>query len=207
MKKYVKHLKKENNLTWFNSYISREKREKLHRHKASVIWFTGFSASGKSCIAHQLEKQLYKMGCSTYVFDGDNVRHGLCGDLGFSADDRSENIRRIGEMVKLFIDAGIIAITAFISPYKKDRESVRKIVGKNRFIECYVKCRIEVCASRDKKGIYQKAQQGLIENFTGITAPYEPPDNPSLVIDSEHIQPIEAAEKLIEILREKKIII
>jgi len=146
------------------------------------------------------------MGSSTYVFDGDNVRHGLCRDLGFSAEDRSENIRRIGEMVKLFIDAGIIAITAFISPYRKDRDNIRDLVGKDEFIEIYVQCPVEVCADRDPKGIYQKAKQGIIKNFTGISAPYEPPENPSLVIDTIRLTPLEAAEKVIEILRDKKMI-
>jgi adenylylsulfate kinase len=197
---------KKDNITWFNGYVSREDREKLHQHKGAVIWFTGLSASGKSTIAHHLEKALHEMGFSTYVFDGDNVRHGLCRDLGFSAEARSENIRRIGEMVKLFIDAGIIAITAFISPYRKDRENIRDLVGKDEFIEIYVQCPVEVCADRDPKGIYQKAKQGIIKNFTGISAPYEPPETPSLVIDTIHLTPLEAAEKVIEILRDKKMI-
>lgn len=197
---------KKDNITWFNGYVSREDREKLHQHKGAVIWFTGLSASGKSTIAHHLEKALHEMGSSTYVFDGDNVRHGLCRDLGFSAEDRSENIRRIGEMVKLFIDAGIIAITAFISPYRKDRDNIRDLVGKDEFIEIYVQCPVEVCADRDPKGIYQKAKQGIIKNFTGISAPYEPPENPSLVIDTIRLTPLEAAEKVIEILRDKEMI-
>ena len=164
-------LARKNNVIWFNGLVSREDREKLHGHKGAVIWLTGLSASGKSTIAHHLEKILYEKNCSTYVFDGDNVRHGLCGDLSFSAEDRSENIRRIGEMVRLFIDAGIIAITAFISPYRKDRERIRHLVEKERFFEIYVECPIEECARRDPKGIYQKAQQGLIKNFTGIPRP------------------------------------
>jgi adenylylsulfate kinase len=174
-----------NNCTWYKGCVSREDREKLHSHKGAVIWFTGLSASGKSTIAHLLEKKLHDAGCSTYVFDGDNVRHGLCKDLGFSENDRRENIRRIGEMVKLFLDAGIIAITAFISPYRKDREMIREMVGNGRFIECYVKCPVEVCIERDPKGIYQKAKQGMIKNFTGISAPYEPPEYPEVVIESD----------------------
>ena len=153
-----KNTAKENNVTWFNGYLSREDREKLHGHKGAVIWFTGLSASGKSTIARHLEKRLYGMGCSTYVFDGDNVRHGLCGDLGFSPNDRAENIRRIAEMANLYVDAGIIAITAFISPYRKDRETVRELVGEDRYIEIYVECPVDVCATRDQKGIYEKAK-------------------------------------------------
>jgi adenylylsulfate kinase len=195
-----------NNVTWFNGYVTKEDREQLHGHKGAAIWFTGLSASGKSTIAHHLEKLLYDMNCSTYVFDGDNVRHGLCGDLSFSADDRAENIRRIGEMVKLFLDAGIIAITAFISPYQKDRRKIRDLVGKDRFFEIHVDCPIEVCAERDQKGIYAKAKAGIIKNFTGISAPYEPPKNPTLVIKSDSTEAIEAAKKVLTILRDKKIL-
>jgi adenylylsulfate kinase len=199
-------LARKNNITWFNGYVTREDREKLRCHKGAVIWFTGLSASGKSTIAHHLEKLLYEMGCSTYTFDGDNVRHGLCGDLGFSPEDRSENIRRIGEMVALFVDAGIITITAFISPYRKDRERIRDLVGKDRFFEIYVQCPIDVCANRDQKGIYAKAKAGTIREFTGISAPYESPTNPSLVIDSARLKPVEAAKQLLPILREKNML-
>jgi adenylylsulfate kinase len=199
-------LARKNNITWFNGYVTREDREKLRCHKGAVIWFTGLSASGKSTIAHHLEKLVYEMGCSTYTFDGDNVRHGLCGDLGFSPEDRSENIRRIGEMVALFVDAGIITITAFISPYRKDRERIRDLVGKDRFFEIYVQCPIDVCANRDQKGIYAKAKAGTIREFTGISAPYESPTNPSLVIDSARLKPVEAAKQLLPILREKNML-
>ncbi len=198
---------KDQNITWFIGYVSCEDREKLHGHKGAVIWFTGLSASGKSTVAHYLEKHLYDMGCSTYVFDGDNVRHGLCGDLGFSPEDRSENIRRIGEMAKLFVDAGIIAITAFISPYKADREMVREVVGKKQFMEIYIECPIEVCAARDPKGIYQKAKQGIIQNFTGISAPYEVPESPDLVIHSDKEGAIAAAKRIIRLMEQQKIII
>ena len=197
---------KKNNITWFEGYISRENREKLHGHKGAVIWFTGLSASGKSTIAHHLEKMLFDMDCSTYVFDGDNVRHGLCSDLGFSEEHRTENIRRIGEMVKLFIDAGIIAITAFISPFRKDREKVRDLVGREKFIEVYVKCPLHVCATRDLKGIYKRAEQGIIQNFTGISAPYEPPENPDLVIQSDEIEATIAANQVVDLIRRYKII-
>jgi len=197
---------KENNIKWFNGFVSMEDREILHGHKGAAIWFTGLSASGKSTIAHHLEKQLHKMGHSTYVFDGDNVRHGLCGDLGFSEKDRSENIRRIGEMTRLFIEAGIIAVTAFISPYKKDRELVRKLAGKDHFIEIYVKCPIAVCESRDPKGIYQKAKRGDIKNFTGVSAPYEPPENPDLTIESNKEDVNSSVKKVIQLMEKRKII-
>ena len=197
---------KTNNITWFNGLVSKEDRETLHGHKGAVIWFTGLSASGKSTIAHQLEKLLFNVNCSTYSFDGDNVRHGLCSDLGFSADDRAENIRRIGEMARLFVDAGIIAITAFISPYRKDRDKIRDLVGKSRFYEIYVDCPIEVCAARDKKGIYKKAKAGIIKNFTGISAPYEAPENPDMVIHSDKTDAKAAAEQVLILLRENRII-
>ena len=195
------------NVTWFKGLVSRQDREKLHNHKGAVIWFTGLSASGKSTIAHHLEKELYNMGCSTYVFDGDNVRHGLCRDLSFSPADRSENLRRIGEMARLFVDAGIIAVTAFISPYRKDRQMVRELVGKDLFAEVYIECPTEVCAARDPKGLYKKAQEGIIKDFTGISAPYEPPESPSLLIRSDRLKPFEASRQVLKILRDKKIIL
>jgi adenylylsulfate kinase len=195
-----------NNVTWFDGYITRAERETLHGHKGAVVWFTGLSASGKSTIAHYLEKMLHRRGCSTYSFDGDNVRHGLCRDLGFSPGDRKENIRRIGEMVRLFVEGGIIAITAFISPYKADREMVRKLVGEERFFEVYVECPVDICALRDPKGLYQRARAGLIKEFTGISAPYEVPDNPSLVIRSDVITPVEAAEEILDLLGHARII-
>jgi adenylylsulfate kinase len=194
------------NVTWFDGYLTRDEREGLHGHKGSVVWFTGLSASGKSTIAHYLEKMLYGKKCSTYSFDGDNVRHGLCRDLGFSPEDRKENIRRIGEMIRLFVDAGIIAITAFISPYRADREVVRKLVGEDRFFEIYVECPVEVCAKRDPKGLYQRAMAGVIKEFTGVSAPYEAPENPALVIHSDAVTPVEAAEEVIGILNRSGIV-
>jgi adenylylsulfate kinase len=146
------------------------------------------------------------MKASTYVFDGNNVRHGLCSDLGFSARDRAENIRRIGEMTKLFVDSGIVAITAFISPYQKDRDRIRKLVGKDRFFEIYVNCPMDICAERDQKGIYAKAKAGIIKHFTGISAPYEAPVNPALTISSNFTKPNEAARQVLDILRDKQII-
>lgn len=191
---------KKNNVTWFNGYVSREDREKAHDHKGAVIWFTGLSASGKSTIAHIVEKQLHERGCSTYVLDGDNVRHGLCADLTFCQEDRAENIRRIGEMVRLFVDAGIIVLTAFISPYRQDRQQVRSLLSDGQFLEIHVDCPPEVCATRDQKGIYQKAQAGIIKEFTGISAPYEPPENPELVIQSHEEDAKAAAKKVVELI-------
>jgi adenylylsulfate kinase len=198
---------KKNNLTWFNGFVTQEDREQLHGHKGAVVWFTGLSPSGKSTIAHHLEKILYEMGCSTYVFDGDNVRHGLCSDLGFSPHDRAENLRRIGEMTKLFVDAGILAITAFISPYRKDRDRIRDLVGKDRFFEIHVSCPLDICAERDQKGIYARARAGIIKDFTGVSAPYEEPTQPLLTVHSDLIKPPKAAMEVLEILRKAKIIL
>ena len=191
---------KKNNVTWFNGYVNRGDREKAHGHKGAVIWFTGLSASGKSTIAHIVEKQLHERGCSTYVLDGDNVRHGLCADLTFCQEDRAENIRRIGEMVRLFVDAGIIVLTAFISPYRQDRQQVRSLLSDGQFLEIHVDCPPEICATRDQKGIYQKAQAGIIKEFTGISAPYEPPENPELVIQSHEEDAKAAAKKVVELI-------
>ncbi len=183
-----------------------EDRERLHGHRGAVVWFTGLSASGKSSCAHRLEKILFDRGCSTYVFDGDNVRMGLCKDLGFSERDRRENIRRIGEMVRLFVDAGIIALASFISPYRTDRLWVRSLVGEDRFVEVFMDCPVEVCASRDKKGIYEKARKGIIKEFTGISAPYEPPEAPDLIIHSDRETAEEAALRIAGYLSERAII-
>jgi adenylylsulfate kinase len=188
-------------VTLHRSLVSRTDREILHGHKGAALWFTGLSASGKSTISHMLEKRLYTMGCSTYVFDGDNVRHGLCGDLGFSERDRTENIRRIGEMVHLFVDAGIISLIAFISPFRKDREKVRAIVGNDRFIEIFVDCPIEVCIERDPKGIYARALRGEIKEFTGISSPYETPENPDIVIHSDRERFEDVVERLVTFLK------
>jgi adenylylsulfate kinase len=197
---------KKNNDTWFNGYCSREDREKAHGHKGAVIWFTGLSASGKSTIAYIVEKQLHERGCSTYVLDGDNVRHGLCSDLTFCPEDRGENIRRIGEMVRLFVDAGIIVLTAFISPYRQDRQQVRSLLSDGQFLEIHVDCPPEVCATRDQKGIYQKAQAGIIKEFTGISAPYEPPENPELVIQSDEEDAKVAAVKVVELIEKSGVV-
>ncbi|MFH1983017.1 MAG: adenylyl-sulfate kinase [Pseudomonadota bacterium] len=192
-----------NNIYWHNGEVSRELREKLHGHKGILLWFTGLSSSGKSTIAHAVEGLLHKMRCSTYVFDGDNVRHGLCSDLGFSEKDRRENIRRIGEMCHLFIDAGIIAISAFISPYRSDRARIRDLVGSDRFTEIHVDCPVEICAQRDPKGNYKKAMAGIIHNYTGVSAPYEAPETPDLRIESHRVSIDDAAQSVIRLLKER----
>jgi len=195
-----------NNLTWDGRYITREQRQKLHGHKGVAIWFTGLSASGKSTIAHLVEKELYRRGCSTYSLDGDNVRHGLCADLKFSTKDRKENIRRIGEMVKLFVDAGIIVLTAFISPFKKDRERIKSLLGKANVMEVYMNCPVEICANRDEKGIYAQAKAGKIKEFTGISSPYEAPENPDLMIRSDRVSAKEAAKEVVSTIEGRNII-
>lgn len=169
---------------WHDATIRREHRHRQNGHGSAILWFTGLSGAGKSTLAHAVEERLHHLGCRTYVLDGDNVRHGLCGDLGFTADDRRENIRRIGEVAKLMIDAGTIALTAFISPFRADRERVRGMVMHGEFIEIHCMCDIEVCESRDVKGLYKKARAGEIKEFTGISSPYEIPSKPELVVDT-----------------------
>ncbi len=173
-----------NNVVWHHATVTRARREEQNGHRGAIIWFTGLSGSGKSTLAHTVEETLHQQGCRTFVLDGDNVRHGLCGDLGFSTKDREENIRRIGEMTKLFIEAGVIVLTAFISPYRADRERVRGMVEHGDFVEIYCDATIEVCESRDTKGLYKKARAGLIAEFTGISSPYEAPENPELTVNT-----------------------
>jgi len=175
---------KSSNVVWHHATVTRVRREKLHKHRGGVLWFTGLSGAGKSTLAHAVEESLYQKGFSTYVLDGDNVRHGLCGDLAFSDADRQENIRRISHLAKLFAEAGLIVLTAFISPFRNDRENARKIIGDD-FNEIYCDCSIEVCEKRDVKGLYRRARQGEIKNFTGIDSPYEAPDSPELRINTE----------------------
>ncbi len=177
-------MKKGNNVIWHRATVTRERRERLNGHRGVCLWFTGLSGAGKSTIAHAVEEQLHQKGCRTFVFDGDNVRHGLCCNLGFSKEDRSENIRRIGEMTKLFVDAGVIALTAFISPFKADRERVRNLLSSHDFIEIYCRCPLDVCESRDAKGMYKKARAGEIREFTGISSPYEEPKKPELILNT-----------------------
>ena len=195
-----------NNIVWHKPSIGREQREEKNGHKAAVIWFTGLSGSGKSTLAHHMDKKLFEMGCQTYVFDGDNVRHGLCSDLDFSEAARSENVRRIGEMVKLFCEAGVISLTAFISPYKKDREKVRNMFEKNHFFEIYCQCDLSICEQRDVKGLYKKARSGEIKNYTGISSPYEEPDNAELMLDTGKQSIEECIEIIAQMLKDKGII-
>ncbi|MBI5431142.1 MAG: adenylyl-sulfate kinase [Nitrosomonadales bacterium] len=172
------------NTVWHHATVTRHRREAQNGHRGAIIWFTGLSGSGKSTLAHAVEETLHQQGCRTFVLDGDNVRHGLCGDLGFSSKDREENIRRIGEMAKLFMEAGMIVLTAFISPYRADRERVRGMVEHGDFIEVYCDASIEVCESRDVKGLYKKARAGQISEFTGISSPYEAPEKPELSVNT-----------------------
>ena len=183
--------------------IKKDHRRKSNGHSSAIIWLTGLSGSGKSTIANSLEAVLFEKGLNVYVLDGDNVRNGLNKDLGFSAQDREENIRRIGEVAKLFVDAGIIAITAFISPYKKDREIVRRSVDNDEFIEIFVKCPLDVCETRDVKGLYRKAKKGEVKSFTGIDDIYEEPENPEIVLETDKIGVTEAVDKVLNYLQEK----
>ena len=194
---------KEKNIARFDGYVKRGDRNKAYGHKSGVVWFTGLSASGKSTIAHTLEKILFEKGIKVYVFDGDNIRHGLNSDLGFSPEDRRENLRRIAEVSKLFVDAGLIVLACFVSPYRKDREYIKQIIGKEDFIEIYVKCPVEVCEKRDPKGFYKKAKAGIIKGYTGVDAPYEEPENPDLIIESDKLSPEESAKKVYEFLVKK----
>ena len=181
-------------------------RQRQAQHQCVILWFTGLSGAGKSTLAHAVEKDLFEQGCRTYVLDGDNVRYGLCADLGFSAPDRQENIRRIGEMSKLFIDAGIITLTAFISPFQSDRDRVRHLVGAGQFIEIYCQSSLDVCEQRDIKGLYAKARRGEIKDFTGISSPYEPPSSPELVVNTGEKSLEMCVVTVIDYLKERRII-
>ncbi len=186
--------------------VTRQRRQRLNGHRSVVLWFTGLSGSGKSTLAHAVEEYLHQSDCRTLVLDGDNVRHGLCGDLGFSPDDRSENIRRIGEMTRLMLEAGVLALTAFISPYRRDRDFVRQLLPEGDFIEVFVDCPLSVCEQRDVKGLYKKARNGEIESYTGITSPYERPENPELVIDTNTMSLSESVEHVVHYLTAKGVI-
>jgi len=197
---------KSTNVVWHDTEITKADREKRNGHKGVVIWMTGLSACGKSTVATELQKQLFERGCNVYILDGDNIRHGLNGDLGFSPKDREENIRRIGQVAKLFAESGTIAITSFISPYRKDRDINRALMPDGEFIEIFVKASLAVCEERDPKGLYKKARAGLIPEFTGISAPYEEPLKPELVIETDKLSVEESAQKVIDYLLEKAII-
>jgi len=197
---------KATNITWHKHKVSREEREKLLRQKGVILWFTGLSGCGKSTVANEVSHRLHQMGKLSYILDGDNIRHGLNKDLGFSPEDRAENIRRISEVANLFADAGVITITAFISPYRKDRDFCRKLAGDGRFIEIYVKASVETCEKRDPKGLYKKARAGEIKEFTGISAPYEEPLNPEIILDSDNLTIEEEVEKVMNYLKEEGIV-
>jgi len=175
---------KSSNVVWHAATVTRERREQQNGHRGGLFWFTGLSGAGKSTLAHSVEEMLHQNGYRTFVLDGDNVRHGLCADLSFSDEDRKENIRRIGHMSMLYVEAGIVVLTAFISPFRADRENVRKIAG-NDFHEIYCKCSLEVCEDRDVKGLYKRARAGEIPDFTGISSPYEEPEFAELTVDTE----------------------
>lgn len=190
-----------NNLYWHNPSITIHDRWESNRHKSCILWFTGLSASGKSTLANALSRKLHDLGVKCYVLDGDNIRHGLNKDLGFSPEHRKENIRRIAEVAKLFVDAGLIVMTAFISPYKEDRDRARKLAKEGEFIEIFVKCCLEECERRDPKGIYKKARSGEIKEFTGISAPYEEPENPEIVVETDKFTLDECLDKIVGYLR------
>lgn len=185
-------------VVWHHATVTRARREAQNGHKGVIVWFTGLSGSGKSTLAHAVEEVLHCRGCRTTVMDGDNVRHGLCGDLGFSIEDRHENIRRVAEAAKLFLETGIIVLTAFISPIRVDRQRVQSMVGKSNFFEIYCNASIDVCEDRDVKGLYKKARAGLISNFTGISAPYEAPMHPNLEVDTGTKPLDECVERVVD---------
>ncbi|MCR4290658.1 MAG: adenylyl-sulfate kinase [Candidatus Scalindua sp.] len=194
---------KATNIKWHHGKITKEDRKKLLNQKGATIWLTGLSGSGKSTIAVELERALIENKHQAYILDGDNIRHGLNKNLGFSPEDRTENIRRIGEVAKLFTDANIITIAAFVSPYREDRQNVRKLLDNSEFIEIYVKCSLEVCETRDTKGLYKKARAGEVKDFTGISAPYEEPLRPEITIDSSKLSVEESTRSILNYLEAK----
>lgn len=189
-----------------HAVIRREHRERQNSHRSSVVWFTGLPSAGKSTLAHAVEEQLFNLGVRSYVLDGDNVRHGLCSGLGFSREDRAENIRRIGETAKLLVDAGVLVLTAFISPFRADRERARSLVTHGDFLEIYCNCPLEVCEQRDVKGLYKRARAGDVKEFTGISSPYEEPLSPDLVIDTSTLDLDESVSAVLSLLRERGIV-
>jgi adenylylsulfate kinase len=194
------------NVVWHHATVTRERREKVQGHRGAVLWFTGLPSSGKSTIAHDVEEKLHQMSCRTFVLDGDNVRHGLCGDLGFADADREENIRRIGEVSKLFVEAGVLVLTAFVSPFRRDRERARGLLLHGDFLEIYCRCPVETCEQRDPKGHYQLARQGKLKGFTGVSAPYEEPAGPELILDTTRLSIEDSAAKVLMLLRSRGII-
>ena len=197
---------KAENLTWHIGEVDKEARSAAHGHRGAVLWFTGLSGSGKSTIGHRVERMLIERGAFAYVLDGDNVRHGLNSDLGFAPEDRVENIRRIGEVSRLFSDAGALVVSAFISPYRKDRDRIRALMPEGEFVEVFVDTPLEICEARDPKGLYKKARAGEISNFTGLDAPYEAPQHPEVHLQTANLSVDEAAEQVIRYLEEQKIL-
>ncbi len=197
---------KSSNVVWHQATVNRKRREEKNQHKSVVLWFTGLSGSGKSTLAHAVEEMLYNFGLNTFVLDGDNVRHGLNKDLGFSDIDRKENIRRISEISKLMLEAGIITLTAFISPFKEERAMARSLMPHGDFIEIHCYCPLETCETRDVKGLYKKARNGEIKDFTGISSPYEAPTNPELRVDTHSLSLDESVAKVIQLLKTRHII-
>jgi adenylylsulfate kinase len=199
-------LEKSSNVVWHQSTVNRKRREEKNQHKSVVFWFTGLSGSGKSTLAHAVEEQLYQLGLNTFVLDGDNVRHGLNKDLSFSDTDRKENIRRISEAAKLMLEAGIITLTAFISPFREERAMARSLMPHGDFLEIHCYCPLEVCETRDVKGLYKKARNGEIKDFTGISSPYEAPTNPELRIDTHALSLEKSVQQVISLLRARHIL-
>jgi adenylylsulfate kinase len=197
---------KNTNITWHHSIVTKQARHLLNGHKSCVLWFTGLSGSGKSTLANAVDHQLFQNGLHSYILDGDNIRHGLNRDLRFHKEDRKENIRRIGEVAKLFVDSGFIVSTAFISPFREDRELVRKMFEPDEFIEVFVKCPLPICETRDPKGLYKKARKGEIPDFTGITSPYEAPVAPDITIETNSIGIRDSVMEILLFLKEKKIL-
>jgi adenylylsulfate kinase len=194
------------NIFYHDATVTCNRRNQANNHKSVVIWFTGLSGSGKSTLAHAIEEELFSKGCKTFVLDGDNIRHGLSSDLGFNDTDRKENIRRIGEISKLMMEAGIITITAFISPFKQDRNTVREIIPHGDFIEIYCRASLSACELRDVKGLYKRARAGEIKNYTGLDSPYEVPENPELTIDTDREKLEESVSKIVRFLRSRIIV-
>lgn len=194
------------NIVWHEASVTRERREKQNGHKSAVIWFTGLSSAGKSTLAHAVEEELHRLGCRTFVLDGDNIRHGLSSNLGFSDADRRENIRRIAEAAKLMMEAGIITMAAFISPFRDDRAAARKLMPHGDFIEIYCRASLEICERRDVKGLYKRARAGEIKNYTAIDSPYEIPENPELIVDTGEVSLQQSVDQVMQLLTERGIV-
>ena len=197
---------KNTNITWHQPLVSRADREKRNGHRGAVVWITGLPSCGKSSVAHEVERRLFELGCNSYVLDGDNIRHRLNKDLGFSPDDRKENIRRIGEVANLLTEAGVIVLTAFISPYQEDRDQARALNELGSFFEVFCKCSIDECERRDPKGLYLRARKGEITEFTGVSAPYEEPCNPEIVVEADKCSLEECAEQILHYLEQRDVI-